>query len=322
MFRIAEMIRVVAAVVLMLAFSLCDTAARAETADMPAQSRELQQHAASEPGNADHMVLTREMQQGFVFDPENAENKALTRELQQRFFSAPEPEDRPALRVGVERDYPPFSMQDAQGNTSGFDFDIANAICRTMKRECVIVPMAFHDILSSLEQGSLDLAVAGLAVKADRKRYMNFSDSYYHSRSLYITGNGVSVTREWMQGKRLGTQKGTAQNALAEKMWKGVAELYTYADHPAMLNALKSGEVDGVIIDGLAAYDFLLSREGSAYTMQALPLELDSPTNKACIGVRKDDEQLLRDVNASLKIIRLSGEYSRIARKYFPFSIY
>ena len=34
------------------------------------------------------------------------------------------------------------------------------------------------------------------------------------------------------------------------------------------------------------------------------------------------DEQLLRDVNASLKIIRLSGEYSRIARKYFPFSIY
>ena len=96
MFRIAEMIRVVAAVVLMLAFSLCDTAARAETADMPAQSRELQQHAASEPGNADHMVLTREMQQGFVFDPENAENKALTRELQQRFF--PRRNLRTALR--------------------------------------------------------------------------------------------------------------------------------------------------------------------------------------------------------------------------------
>lgn len=230
--------------------------------------------------------------------------------------------ERPPLRVGMERDYPPFCMVDEQGNISGFDFDIATALCRNMKRECVILPMAFQDILDAMEQGRLDIAVAGLAVKPDRLRYMNFSDSYYHSRSIYITGREVSVTKEWMRGKKLGTQSGTAQRSLAEKMWKDVAVLCEYPDHLSMIDALKAGEVDVVIIDGLAAYDFLLSREGSTYSMQALPLELDSPTNNACIGVRKDDVQLLKDVNTFLNDIRLSGEYSRIARKYFPFSIY
>ena len=230
--------------------------------------------------------------------------------------------ERKVLRVGVERDYPPFFFQDEEGNSSGFDFDIANALCRDLKRVCVILPMAFEDLLEAMKQGRLDIIVAGLAVKDDRLEYMNFSDSYYHSRSIYITGSSEPVTKEWMQGKRLGTQSGTAQRMLAESMWKDVAVLYDYPDHPSMIEALKAGELDVVIIDGLAAYDFLLSREGAAYTMQALPLDIDSPTNNACIGVRKDDIQLLKEINTFLNDIKLSSEYSRISRKYFPFSIY
>ena len=228
----------------------------------------------------------------------------------------------PELRVGVELDYPPFFMQDEQGNASGFDFDIASALCRDLERECVILPMAFEELLESMKQGRLDIIVAGLAVKDDRRQYMNFSDSYYHSRSIYITGRDVSVTAEWMRGKRLGTQSGTAQRMLAERLWKDVAGLYEFQDHRGMIEALKSGEVDIVIIDGLAAYDFLLSEEGSAFAMQELPLEEDSPTNNACIGVRKDAPRLLNDINKFIHDIKLSSEYSRIARKYFPFNIY
>ncbi len=230
--------------------------------------------------------------------------------------------ERKTLRVGVELDYPPFFFQDEEGNSSGFDFDIANALCRDLKRVCVILPMTFEDLLEAMKQGRLDIIVAGLAVKDDRLEYMNFSDSYYHSRSIYITAGSEPVTKAWMQGKRLGTQSGTAQQMLAETLWKDVAALYDYPDHQSMIDALKAGTLDVVIIDGLAAYDFLLSREGAAYTMQALPLDIDSPTNNACIGVRKDDVQLLKEINTFLNDIKLSSEYSRISRRYFPFSIY
>ena len=242
--------------------------------------------------------------------------------VQQGMAAGAEQAERQVLRVGVERDYPPFFFLDEEGRRSGFDFDIANALCRDLERECDIVPMDFQDLLEVMKEGGLDIIVAGLAVKEDRLEYMNFSDSYYHSRSIYITRSGVTVTADWMRGKRLGTQSGTAQRSLADKLWKGVAVLCEYSNHLSLIDALKFGEVDVVIIDGLAAYDFLLSDEGASYAMQELPLDIDSPTNNACIGVRKDDVPLLNAINRFLNEMKLSSEYSHLSRKYFPFSIY
>ncbi len=47
------------------------------------------------------------------------------------------------LRVGVEGNYPPFSMIAPDGKLQGFDIDIANAICAEMKVECTFVQQEF-----------------------------------------------------------------------------------------------------------------------------------------------------------------------------------
>ena len=226
------------------------------------------------------------------------------------------------LKVGVERDYPPFSIIDAQGNLSGFDPEIADALCRDMQRDCIIQPMEFQQLLDSMKERRLDIAVAGLAAEPDRQQYMEFSNNYYQSRSIYVFRPEAELTETWMRGKTIGMQENTAQQTLAERLWKGIAAFRTFSDHPTMLEALKTGKVDVLLVDGLAAYSFLLSKEGEAYEMSEISVDADSPTNNACIGVRKGDLQLLSAINDSLANIKLSGEYSRIARKYFPFSIY
>ena len=43
------------------------------------------------------------------------------------------------VRIGVEANYPPFSMLGTDGKFSGFDIDIANAICADMKAKCTMV---------------------------------------------------------------------------------------------------------------------------------------------------------------------------------------
>ena len=226
------------------------------------------------------------------------------------------------LKVGVERDYPPFSIIDAQGNLSGFDPEIADALCRDMQRDCIIQPMEFQQLLDSMKERKLDIVVAGLAVEPDRQQYMDFSNSYYRSRSIYVFRPEVELTETWMRGKTIGMQENTAQQNLAERLWKGIAVFRTFPDHLTMLEALKAGKVDVLLVDGLAAYSFLLSKEGTAYEMREISVDADSPTNNACIGVRKGDVQLLSAINNSLVNIKLSGEYSSISRKYFPFSIY
>jgi ABC-type amino acid transport substrate-binding protein len=43
------------------------------------------------------------------------------------------------VRIGVEGNYPPFSMIAPDGKLSGFDIDIANAVCAEMKTACTLV---------------------------------------------------------------------------------------------------------------------------------------------------------------------------------------
>lgn len=44
-----------------------------------------------------------------------------------------------SLRIGVEGAYPPFSFKEADGSLSGFDIEIAEALCAQMQRECELV---------------------------------------------------------------------------------------------------------------------------------------------------------------------------------------
>jgi len=43
------------------------------------------------------------------------------------------------VRVGVEGNYPPFSKMAPDGKLSGFDIDIALAVCAQMKADCTLV---------------------------------------------------------------------------------------------------------------------------------------------------------------------------------------
>ncbi len=64
------------------------------------------------------------------------------------------------LRVGVEGNYPPFSMIAPDGKLAGFDIDIANAVCAEMKAECTFVQQEFDGIIPALNAKKFDLIVA------------------------------------------------------------------------------------------------------------------------------------------------------------------
>lgn len=89
------------------------------------------------------------------------------------------------LRIGVEDDYAPFSFP-AEGTQAGFDPEIAEALCKAMRRSCAVEPLAFGTLLEKMRRGELDMIVAGLAKNEQRLAYMDFTNSYYHSRSIYL----------------------------------------------------------------------------------------------------------------------------------------
>ena len=227
-----------------------------------------------------------------------------------------------ALRIGVEDNYPPFSFP-SEGKQTGFDPEIADVLCSTMRRPCAVEPLPFASLLEKMRRGELDMIIAGLAKNKERQEYMDFSNSYYHSRSIYLgLPDSVGINAEGLKGKRVGVQEHTQQEIFLRKQWTGVAELVPFPTYELLLDAFCAGQLDVILVDGLSGYEFLQSERGQPFAILDDPLPADDDLAYAYIGVRKDAPELVEAINHAIVHIKLNGDYDRIVRKYFPFSIY
>lgn len=226
-----------------------------------------------------------------------------------------------SLRIGVQDVYPPFSFIDDDGNRTGFDVEISRALCAEMETDCTVKAYPFDELIPLLQENKLDIVVAGMFATPERQAVVSFTDPYYHSLSIYVAAPGTILSNEGLQNKKLGAQIGSAQAAYAQKRWNGIAiiKMMTYQN---LLAALQNGSVDVILLEGLPGYDFLLSDDGKAFDVigEALPPEeLDSSSR---IAVRRGNDVLRAKLNAALADIRLNGEYDKVNRLYFDYSIY
>src|SRR3954447_194113 len=83
------------------------------------------------------------------------------------------------LRIGVEGSYPPFSQISPDGKLTGFDIDIANAVCAEMKAECTFVQQEWDGMIPALNAKKFDMIVASMSITEERKKAVDFSDPYY-----------------------------------------------------------------------------------------------------------------------------------------------
>lgn len=89
-----------------------------------------------------------------------------------------------------------------------------------------------------------------------------------------------------------------------------------------LIDAFCAGQLDAILVDGLSGYEFLQSERGQPFAILDDPLPPDEDLAYAHIGVRKNNSELIEAINEAIVHIKLNGEYDRIVRKYFPFSIY
>jgi len=238
------------------------------------------------------------------------------------FFALAGPSRADTLRIATEGAYPPFNYVNEQGQLEGFDVDIAKALCQAMDRSCEIVAKEWEHIIDGLTAGEYDAIVASMAKTPERDALVDFTDSYYRSRSSFVSHIDADLfTDKDLVGKRLCTAEGTIQaDYLREHYTNSVITLTQ--DTPESFAMLARGEVDAVLTDSLNALEFLQSEAGRDFDFTGEALPADDTSASAHIAVRSGDDTLRQDINQALKAIRLNGEYERINRRYFPFSIY
>lgn len=229
------------------------------------------------------------------------------------------------IRIGVEANYPPFSQMAPDGKFSGFDIDIANAICAQIKAECTLVSQEWDGMMPALNAKKFDMIVASMSITEDRKKAADFSDSYYDIPSAWIAkaGSFKDVNAATLKGKKIIVTRNTPRAKFVQENFKD-SEVLLVAKEAEVTMELAAGRGDIGFGSSLAATAaFLKSPEGKTYAKVGAPITLGGAAQGGGVGIamRKGEESLRTKVNAALKAITANGAYKTINDKYFDVNI-
>ena len=158
------------------------------------------------------------------------------------------------LTMSTNAAFPPYESTDDSGNVVGIDADIAAAIAEKLGLKLQIDDMDFDGALAAAQSGKSDIVMAGVTVNEERQLVLDFTDTYANGVQVVIVPEGSDITSiEDMQGKRIGTQRGTTGYILCSSPVEdggfGEENVVPYDDAIAAVKALKNGQIDCVVID-------------------------------------------------------------------------
>ncbi|MDN0073763.1 ABC transporter substrate-binding protein [Crenobacter sp. SG2303] len=228
------------------------------------------------------------------------------------------------IRWGVDGGYPPFDVISPSGEITGFDPDIAKAVCADLKARCVFVKQPFDSMIAALNANKYDAVIASLNVTPERLKEVDFSDKYYSSSPRLVArkGSPLQPTVASLSGKVVGVQSGSIHETYAKTHWAGKGvKIATYANQDNVFLDLASGRIDASLQDNIQAEtSFLRTDKGKNFAF-AGP-KLGGNATPVAIALRKNDPELKAAINQAIAHIRANGTYDKIQKKYFAFDIY
>ena len=227
------------------------------------------------------------------------------------------------LRVGVEGNYPPFSKMSPDGQLSGFDIDIARALCAQMKAECTLVQQEWDGMIPALNVRKFDLIVASMTISDERKKAVDFSDPYYDVPSRWVAraGQFKEATPAALAGRKIIVLRNSPRAKFVAEQYKQ-SEVLLVAKETDVYLELAAGRGDiGFGSSVVASEAFLKKPAGKAYATVGPAVRLQDGGGGVGIAMRKGDHALRDRLNAALKAIRADGSYKKLADSYFDFDV-
>ncbi|MDZ7919162.1 ABC transporter substrate-binding protein [Rhodoferax sp.] len=233
--------------------------------------------------------------------------------------AAPAPEVGP-LKVAIDPTYEPFTFKSADGQPTGFDVDIANALCEQIKRKCEFVEQVWDSMIPGLNAKKYDVIISSMSATDERKKEIDFTDKYYQTPSRIVLKKGTKFTDlASLKGKKIGVLKGSTQEKYAMDNLKPVGVVVnSYEAQDQVYLDIKSGRLDGTVADFLEVTGGFLSKpEGAKYEFVGPVLSDVKYFAGAAVALRQGEDKLKGELNEAIKTIRSNGTYKTLNDKYF-----
>lgn len=227
--------------------------------------------------------------------------------------------ERTSLKVGFDAEYPPYGYMDENGEYTGFDLELAQAVCDLQGWELVKVPINWDSKDMELGSGSIDCIWNGFTINGREDDY-TWSVPYVDNSQVIIVNKASGIeSLEDLSGKRVGVQAASAalQVLQDEEQQKDLADTFAvlqeFADYNSAFVELQANSIDAIAMDiGVANYQIATRGKGDNFVI------LDEALNSEQygIGFKLGNTELCEQVNESLEKLVEDGTFGELAEKY------
>ncbi|HWA25282.1 MAG TPA: transporter substrate-binding domain-containing protein [Lacunisphaera sp.] len=224
--------------------------------------------------------------------------------------------ERSPLIVGVTTDSFPYGFIDEQGRPGGFSADVLDACARVMNLKIERVAAPGRELLERFRLGEFDLLQI-LSQTPDRDSFADFSVPFLTLQGTIFVQRSDSPIRQLsdFNGRRFAI---IGAHSIGEKFLRDhdlhVDPIVVSSSEEA-LRLLDEGKVAGTFISQLTALSVIERSNIRNVAMFGEPF--NDYDIRHCYVVHKGDAVLLARLNEGLAILRRTGEFDRIYRKWF-----
>lgn len=219
-------------------------------------------------------------------------------------------------KVGTDAAYAPFESVDPSGKIVGFDMDVLNAVAAAEGIKIEFINTAWEGIIPSLTNDKNDIVVSAMTITDERKKEVDFSDSYFESTNYIVTPKDSPVASlADLKDKKISVQQGTTGDiALTEALGQTYDGIKRFKGTPEAFLELKNGKVDAAVADSGVVMEYV--KNNADLNLKYIKDDKFEKENYG-IAVKKGNAELLGKINAGLKKIKDNGEYDKIYEKWF-----
>lgn len=211
-------------------------------------------------------------------------------------------------------DYPPYEYINGNGENTGFNVELIEAIMREAGFDYEIVLKPWLEIRKELEEGEVDLLM-GMYFTHQRDTKFHFGIPHNYNFPCLISKKGDTYNDiNSIKGKRILIQKG--DEALRDYLSKrglsdGIIESFNIE---TVINALIDGTGDVAIFDKMVARHFMISKDISNIEINNVNL----PILEYCYV--SNNSHLIEQLNHAFLKVKSKGIYDNIYNKWFKYN--
>ena len=223
--------------------------------------------------------------------------------------------------VVTENAYPPLQFIDPKsGKQIGWEYDAMAEIAKRLNFAVEYQNTSWDAMIQAVSDKQYDLGMTGITIRDDRKEKVDFSDPYMHSEMrMLVRADETRFSEE---------KEFAAQDKLLIAAQPGTTPFYVsvydildgneqnpriklFETFGATVQALKAGDVDLVLTDGVAAQGYVDASNGGLKI-------IGGPLGSEDFGfIFPKSSELVAPINAALASMKADGTLDALNKKWF-----